>query len=326
MPRSSRFLAPVVVAVAALLPSLSAAQEPQRGPIRLIVGFPAGGNVDLPARIAAEALTARLGRGVEVENHLGRAGDAAAAAVAQAVPDGTTIGFVPVAVTIARHFSRDAGYDSRDAGYDPRTGFTPISKFAAVPIVILVSPDLAARDIRGLGDALRAQQAACAASGNFLHLATALLVRDLGADCRIARYNDNASAIADLQAGRAQVYVNLAPTTMPALREGRVRAIAVASPQRIALAPEVPTVAETVPGFEFEAWMALVGPRGMPEVVTTRLERAAMEATRDPSVSARLRELGAEPVGSTAAELAATIAAEDARWAAAARAAGLGGR
>jgi tripartite-type tricarboxylate transporter receptor subunit TctC len=319
MPRSSRFLAPVVVAVAALLPSLSAAQEPQRGPIRLIVGFPAGGNVDLPARIAAEALTARLGRGVEVENHLGRAGDAAAAAVAQAVPDGTTIGFVSVAVTIARHFSRDAGYD-------PRTDFTPISKFAAVPIVILVSPDLAARDIRGLGDALRAQQAACAASGNFLHLATALLVRDLGADCRIARYNDNASAIADLQAGRAQVYVNLAPTTMPALREGRVRAIAVASPQRIALAPEVPTVAQTVPGFEFEAWMALVGPRGMPEVVTTRLERAAMEATRDPSVSARLRELGAEPVGSTAAELAATIAAEDARWAAAARAAGLGGR
>jgi tripartite-type tricarboxylate transporter receptor subunit TctC len=316
---SSRFLARVIVAAAALLPSLSAAQDPQRGPIRLIVGFPAGGNVDLPARIAAEALTVRLGRGVEVENRLGRAGDAAAAAVAQAAPDGTTIGFVPVAVTIARHFSRDAGYD-------PRTDFTPISKFAAVPIVILVTPDLAARDIRGLGDALRAQPAACAASGNFLHLATVLLARDLGADCRIVRYNDNASAIADLQAGRVQVYANLAPTAMPALREGRAQALAVASRQRIALAPEVPTVAETVPDFEVEAWMALVGPRGMSEVVATRLERAAIDAARDPSVSARLRELGAEPVGSTATELAATIAAEDARWAAAARAAGLGGR
>ena len=107
-----------------------------------------------------------------------------------------------------------------------------------------------------------------------------------------------------------------------AAREGRATALAVTSRERLAAAPELPTVGETVPGFEAVGWFALLGPRGLPAGVAARLERAAAQAARDPAVARRLRVLGAEPVGSSAAELAALLRAEDAKWAGAARAAG----
>jgi len=110
------------------------------------------------------------------------------------------------------------------------------------------------------------------------------------------------------------------------IREGRVRALAVASRERHPLVPEIPTVAETIPGLELAGWFSLIGPRGMPEVLTARLERAAAEAARDPSVVTRLRALGAEPVGATGDELAATLRATDATWSEAVRAAGSAGR
>jgi tripartite-type tricarboxylate transporter receptor subunit TctC len=129
--------------------------------------------------------------------------------------------------------------------------------------------------------------------------------------------------MADLQASGIQLYFSAAAAALPAVRAGRARALAVASPRRIAAAPDVPAVAETVPGFEVEAWYGLAGPRGLPADVAGRLERAAMEATRDPALAARLRGVGAEPVGSTGAEFAARLRAEDAKWGEAARAAGL---
>jgi tripartite-type tricarboxylate transporter receptor subunit TctC len=125
-----------------------------------------------------------------------------------------------------------------------------------------------------------------------------------------------------LQAGKIHLYVSAAATALPAARAGRARVLAVASLQRIAAAPEIPTVAETVPGFEVEAWYGLAGPRGLPADVMERLEQAAMEATRDPALATRLRELTTEPVGSTGAEFAARLQAEDAKWGEAARAAG----
>ncbi len=129
--------------------------------------------------------------------------------------------------------------------------------------------------------------------------------------------------MADLQAGKIQLYFSAAASALPAVRAGRARALAVASPGRVAVAPGAPAVAETVPGFEVEAWYGLAGPRGLPAEVAARLERAGMEATRDPALASRLREAGTEPVGSTRAEFADRLRAEDAKWGEAARAAGL---
>jgi tripartite-type tricarboxylate transporter receptor subunit TctC len=150
-----------------------------------------------------------------------------------------------------------------------------------------------------------------------------LLTRALGGECRFDHNPSPAAVMADLQAGRIQLYSSAAASALSAVRAGRARALAVASPGRVAVAPGVPAVAETVPGFEVEAWYGLAGPRGPPADVAARLERAAMDATRDPALAARLRDAGAEPVGSTGAEFAQRLRAEDAKWGEAARAAGL---
>jgi len=300
-----------------LVTTPAAAQQAQE-PIRLVVGYPAGSNTDLVARVLADALGTRLARPVEVENRTGRGGVTAAAAVARAAPDGATLELVPPSFTTVRHVTSDLGFD-------PRTDVTPISLFGAAALLVLVPQNSPARDLHGLAATLKAGPSICGSpgAGTLPHLAGVLLTQSLGARCDALHHTDPAAGIADLQAGKTQLYINAATTSLRAVNEGKVRALAVASRQRLAAAPELPTVAETVPGFEAETWYALLGPPGLPQALVARLEQATMEAARDPSVVARLRALGAEPVGSTAAELAARLRAEDARWGEAAKAAGL---
>ena len=316
--------------IAALLAGLAAAAPPpaaaQGGadsrPIRLLVGFPAGSNTDQAARVLAEALRGRLGgRPVEVANRPGRAGSVAAELVARAAPDGTTLGFLSSSLAIARHVGPGLPFD-------PLTELTPVSLFATVPFVVLVSPHHPARDLRQLAEALRTRpdtRCVTPGAGSFTHLTTVLLTRALdAAGCEAVHYSDPGQAMADLQAGTIQLYVNAALTGLPAVREGRARALAVTSGRRLEAAPEIPTAAEAgLPGFAIGAWWGLFGPRGLPAAVVETLEGAAVEAAHDPAVAARLRALGAEPVGSTGAELAATLRADDAKWGEAARAAGL---
>ncbi len=291
---------------------------PAAGPVRLLVGFGQGSNSDVVARLLAGAMRPRLGRPVEVENRVGGSGNAMAEAVARAAPDGFTLGLLAPSFPVARHVTRGLPFD-------PRTDFTPISLIVTAPVLVLAAPDLPARDLRGLREVLKAGPVVCATlgEGTFLHLSLVLLTRVLGGECRFD-HNPSPSAVApDLQAGKVQLYFSAAVSALPAVRAGRARALAVASPARIAAAPDLPTVAETVPGFEVEAWYGLAGPRGLATDVAARLERAAVEATRDPALASRLREAGTEPVGSTGAEFADRLRAEDAKWGEAARAAGL---
>ena len=314
------------VALAALLcmgsvpGGAASAQEAPRptGPVRLLVGFAQGSNSDVVARMLAEAMQPRLGRPVEVENRVGGSGNAMAEAVARAAPDGSTLGLLAPSFPVARHVARNLPFD-------PQADFTPISLIVTAPVLVLAAPDLPARDLRGLGEVLKARPVVCATlgEGTFLHLSLVLLTRSLGGECRPDHTPSPAAVMADLQAGRIQLYFSAAASALPAVRAGRARALAVASPGRITAAPDVPTVAETVPGFEVEAWYGLAGPRGLPPEVAVRLERAAMEATRDPALASRLREVGTEPVGSTGAEFAERLRAEDTKWGEAARAAGL---
>jgi tripartite-type tricarboxylate transporter receptor subunit TctC len=320
LPLGRRTALAVAAAAITTTPTPAVAQDtlPARE-LRLLVGFPPGSNTDLLARVLAEALQPRLRRTVRVDNRPGAGGGVATEAVMQGAPDGGTLGFASPSLAIVGHVARTPFYD-------PRADLTWISIFAATPVVLLAAPDHPARDLRSLGDALRARPGAtrCGTpgAGTFLHLATVLLTRALGAGCEAVHYLDLDRAMADLQAGRLQLYANLLPAGLPLIREGRARALAVASAERHPLVPEVPAVAETVPGLELVGWFSLVGPRGLPEPLVARLERAATEAARDPAVAARLRALGAEPVGAGGAELAATLRATDATWGEAARAAG----
>jgi tripartite-type tricarboxylate transporter receptor subunit TctC len=318
--RAALALAGGVATTTAALPAPAAAQQdalPARE-IHLLVGFAPGSNTDLLARVLAEALQPRLRRPVRVENRPGTGGGVATEAVLRAAPDGATLGFGAPSLAIAQHISRGLPYD-------PRADLAWISLVAATPVVLLAAPAYPARDLRALGEALRARpdtRCGTPGAGTFLHLATALLTRALGAGCQAVHYDDLERAMADLQAGRLQLFATQLPVGLAMMREGRARALAVASRERHPLAPEVPTVAETVPGLELVGWFSLVGPRGLPEPLAARLEGAAVEAVRDPAVAARLRALGAEPVGAGGAELAATLRATDATWGEAVRAAG----
>ena len=279
-------------------------------PIRLIVGFPPGGGIDLLTRVMGEALAARLGRTVVVENRTGAGGNIAADAVAKAAPDGTTLGAVPAGpLVINRHLYRAMPFD-------PLADFTPISRFAAIPVVFLAAPRSGITDIAGLREALRRGALPCGTpgAGTTQHLATALLMGALGTDCTLVHYRGTGPALPDLLNGTISLYTDTVVTGLPPARDGRARALAIAAPQRLSFAPDIPTVAETIPGFAAETWLALMGPRGMNEALAATLEGHMRAIARDPAIVARLRELGAEAVGSTREELATAIREQDAMW------------
>jgi tripartite-type tricarboxylate transporter receptor subunit TctC len=321
-------LAALAFALASAPPAAAAAQEAATGaappggrPVRLIVPFPAGGSIDLMSRLLAEALQPRLGRQVVVENRAGAGGNLGAEVLARAAPDGETLGALPANVfTINRHVYRRLPFD-------PDADLAALGLFAAFPSVLLAANGYPPRDLAELARATRAggPPPACGApgAGTTPHLALVLLMREAGAACTVVHYRGTGPAMPDLQTGKIQLYVDTALTGLAAARDGRARALAVTSARRLPLAPEVPAAAETVPGFEVSAWLALAGPRGLPGPAAARLEAAVVGAARDPAVAARLEGLGAEPLGTGAAELAARIREERARWGPVVRAAGV---
>ncbi|MBY0338593.1 MAG: tripartite tricarboxylate transporter substrate binding protein, partial [Acetobacteraceae bacterium] len=257
---------------------VSAAAAQGQPPIRLIVGFPPGGGIDLLSRVMGEGLAQRLGRVVVVENRTGAGGNIAADAVAKAAPDGNTLGAVPAGpLVINRHLYRAMPFD-------PLADFTPISRFAAIPVVFLASPNSGIGDVAGLRAALARGPIACGTpgAGTTQHLATALLMRALNAECTLVHYRGTGPALPDLLNGTIQLYTDTVVTGLPPARDGRARALAIASPSRVSFAPDIPVVAETVPGFAAETWLALMAPRGLPEAAAARLEAAIRELVADP--------------------------------------------
>ncbi len=288
-------------------------------PIRMLVGLPAGSGVDRMARILGDGLSAQLGRPVAVENRTGARGNVAAEELSRANPDGSVLGVVSAGTLVLnRHLSRQMGYD-------PQADLTPISRFAAQPFLVLAGPRDGARTLGEVLENLKGKTGTCGTpgAGSTQHLVLDMLVRTAGARCDFVHYRGLAGAIPDLLDGSLQVYVESAVIGLPLVREGRARVVAVTSRARSALLPEAPTVGETVPGFEAETWIALMGPRGMAEPQLARIEAAAIAVARDAAVVNRLRAIAAEPVGGTRGELAATIRAQDSIWGPVARAAGV---
>ncbi len=309
----------LALAFACAVPARAEQPAPPSPELKLLVGLPPGSGTDQIARILADGLGHRLGLRFAVENRTGARGNVAAEAVARAAPDGTTLGVVTATTLVLnRHLSRQMGYD-------PQADLTPISRFATLPHLLLVAGPNAPRTVGELADTLKARPASCGTpgAGTVQHLALEMLLRNLGARCDLVHYRSAAGAIPDLIGGALAVYVEGAVIGLPLVRDGRVRALAVTSRIRLPLLPEAPTVAETIPGFEAETWIALMGPRGMAEPLVARLEAASIAVARDPAVVRRLRAISAEPVGGGRMELAATIRAQDSIWGPVARAAGV---
>lgn len=288
-------------------------------PARLLVGLPPGGGVDQMARLLADGLSRHWGAPLAVENRTGARGNVAAEELSRAEPDGRMLGVVSSGTLVLnRHLSRQMGYD-------PQTDLTPISRFAALPLLVLGGGRDGPRSLGELLDNLRGRTMTCGTpgAGTLSHLALELLLRSTGSRCDMVHYRGAGSAVQDLLQGSLQVYVDSAVIGLPLVRDGKARLLAVTSRARSALHPDVPTVGETVPGFEAEIWIALMGPKGMADALLARIEAAAIAVARDPAVVHRLRAMSAEPVGGTRAELAATIRAQDSIWGPVARAAGI---
>jgi tripartite-type tricarboxylate transporter receptor subunit TctC len=283
------------------------------GPVTLVVPFPAGGSTDLVARLVAAGMSKNLGQQVVVENRGGAGGNIGAAAVTRAEPDGYTI----LMGTVATHALNPALY--KKMPYDAVEDFAPISLLALIPNVLVVNPDFPARSVPELVDLLKAHpgEYSYASSGNGtpLHLSGELFKSMAGVDMVHVPYKGAGPALVDVIAGHVPIMFDNLPPSLEQIRAGKLRGLAVTTKERAPAIPELPTIAETLPGYETYSWNALFAPAGTPGPIIQRLNEAARAAVNDPEIAAKLKDLSATPVGSTPEELAAHVQAELAKWA-----------
>lgn len=317
---------PIALAAALMLasgPALAQAEAYPTRPIRIIVGFAAGGAPDALARIVADRLTQRWGQPVTVENRVGAQGATAMVAVAKSEPDGATLALMPVgnaAVSPALF---------PNLPYDPVKDFAPVTQLATVENVLVVGTGVPARSVADLVALGRAPGAgltyATPGAGSLAHLAAELFARSAGITLTHVPYRGVAPALTDVLRGEVTMMVAQLSTAKPLIESGQLRALAVASPGRSAVLPDVPTLAEAtgVAGLEAVSWYALMAPARTPPAIVARLNEAVSAAMKAPEVAAAMAAQGALPVGNSPAELSAVIAADTARWGKVVRDAGI---
>ena len=290
-----------------------AAQGFPAKPMRIVVTFTPGGAPDIIARILAERFTATWGQPVVVDNKPGSGGNIGADFVAKAAPDGLTL----VVGTVGTHSINGALYARMP--YDMVKDFSPVSLVATTPNMLVVNNELPARTLREfieLGKREGKMTFASSGSGTSIHVSGELFKSMTGIDMVHIPYKGRASAIPDLLGGRVTMMFDNMPSSLPLVREGKLRALGVTSLQRAAAAPEIPTIAESgLPGFEAVSWFAVFAPAGTPKPVVDKLQAEISRILKQPEVAKRLTDIGLDPVGSTADELAAYQRAEIVKWA-----------
>jgi tripartite-type tricarboxylate transporter receptor subunit TctC len=287
---------------------------PER-PVRWIVPYPPGSGTDIVARLLGQRLSETLGKPVVVENKPGAGAAIGVEALANAAPDGYTVGMGdtgPLSINPALY---------KTLGYDPVSSFAPISRLANLPFVLVVHPDVPAHSVAELIALAKARPGAInyasVGNGSSVHLATELFKNLAGVDLVHIAYKGSAPALQDLLAGQVSVmFVNLL-SSLPSIQAGKLRLLAVTPSRRLANLPAVPTVAEAgVPGYEYLSWFGLLAPARTPPEIVARLNADIVAILAEPEIRARLIEQGGvEPVGSTPEDFAATIRADLARYA-----------
>ncbi|MGX9966796.1 Bug family tripartite tricarboxylate transporter substrate binding protein [Roseomonas sp. F4] len=296
-----------------LLARPSLAQTWPDRPVRLVVPYAAGGPTDTVARLMAERMSNALPQRVVVENRAGGGALIGTEAVARAPKDGSTLLFTTVvhAVHRALHGAR--------LTFDPGADFTPVALVGVVPQVIMVPPGSPVRDMAGLLDFLRAGQHAYGSSGagGSSHLGVELLKSMTGVQAEHIPYRGTAPAVVDLMAGRIALVMDSVATGAAQVRGGTLRGIATTGPRRSSALPDLPTVAETVPGFAATTWNAVLAPAGTPAPMIAAMSESIWTALGEAAVQSRLAELGVEvpPAAErNPADAGRFIAAETAKW------------
>lgn len=306
LPRRALLGAPAALAAPAWAQSF-----PGR-PIRLVVPFAAGGSADASARMLGEPLGAALGQPVVIENRPGGGATVGALAVARAPADGHTLLYgTPGPQIINPHLMRSLPYD-------PVRDFAPVSGYKRAPNLFAINPAVPARDVAGLIALAKAQPGrltfASSGIGSSSHLAGEMLKFMAQIDITHVPYRGTGPATTDLIAGTVTMALDTLSILLPPARAGNLRALAVTTPQRSALAPDLPALAESLPGFDAAPFNYIAAPAGTPAPVVARLNAVIVAILNGPAYRARMEALGEEATPSTPEELAATIAAESARW------------
>jgi tripartite-type tricarboxylate transporter receptor subunit TctC len=299
-----------LAAILAALPGAGAQDYPSR-PVKIIVPFPAGGTADVMPRVIGEWLSRKWGQPVVVENRTGAAGNIGAEAVAKAEPDGyTLLSAPPPPLVINQNLYPKLGFDP--------TEFVPIAIMGRVPNALVINAKLPFNSVAELIAYAKANPgkltSATQGNGTTSHLTSELF--QLMADVKFQHvpYRGSAPALTDLVAGSVDLMFDNLGVSLPLVKSGQLKLLGVATPKRMASLPDVPTIAETLPGFESAAWFAIVAPPKTPQAVVDKINADVNEALRQGDIVQRLAQLSAEPIGGTPQATAAYMREEIERW------------
>lgn len=316
-----RAMVMMVIALVCGQPLAASGQGYPERPVRMVIPFPAGGAADFVARLVAEHMSGSLGQRVYMEHMPGAGGNIGAGAVARAQPDGYTIlATVNSVITINPHLYADMRFD-------PLKDLAPITQMVSTHLLMVANPKLPFSTLQQALAHAKANPGALRyasfGNGSSAHITGEMLKRVAGIDMVHVPYRGSGPALNDVIAGHVDLTFDPIITSLPQVASGALRALAIMTPRRRDILPDVPSIAEQFPGFEAGGWQGILTPTGTPAAVIARLHVAATAALKDVAVRNRLVELQFDPVGNSPDEFAAVVRIDHARWGKAVRDTGI---
>jgi len=281
-------------------------------PVRIVVAFPAGGGTDIVARLLSPGLTDAWGQQVIVDNRAGASGVIGTEFAARSAPDGTTLFLGTLGnLAVNQHL-----YPKMTV--DPLRDFTPVTQVVAVHFVMVANPSVPVKNVAELIALAKAKPGvinySSSGPGGAPHLAGELFKSMAGVDIVHVPYKGSAPSFQDLLGGRVSFTCDSLVQALPYIRDGRLKALAVLGAARTPLLPEVPTVGETLPGYELTNWFGLVAPAATPAATVARMNADVVKLLRDPAIAEKLSGMGATAIGNSPAEFGAIMKADSEKW------------
>jgi tripartite-type tricarboxylate transporter receptor subunit TctC len=320
LPRRTLLKSAAAALAAAAFPHFASAQEYPSRPVRIIAGFAAGGGVDVTARLIGQWLAGRLGQSFVIENRTGAGGNVGTEAVVNAAADGYTLllATAPNAVNASLFEKLNFNF-IRDTA--------PVAGIIRVPMVMLLNPSVPATSVTEFITYAKTNpekvNMASAGNGSAPHMAGELFKMMAGVDLVHVPYRGQGPALSDLLGGQVQVLFAATPGTADYIATGKLRALAVTSAARAEVLPQLPVIADFVPGYEASQWYGISAPKNTPADIVGKLNREINAAIADPAMKARFAAIGGEPLPGSPAEFGRLIAEETEKWAKVVRAAGI---